>query len=197
MPVSGFTAGLAIAPYEGSSDDDRNRYLRRFTTQLDSATFLLVNVFRNTSGQPMAGADAPTALSARERERWNRCRDLHFDLQTYKDAASDMVESLPESPTVGRAGVALDSALNALAATANCDNLASMITAPARWTPWATQYASAARDFYRDWYAQVREVSDRNRAFVVALNTALPATARIVVPPALPRTPPYAGMAPR
>src|SRR5437868_12574529 len=90
-PVAGFTAGLAIAPYEGESDDDRNRYLRRFTTQLDSASALLVAVFRNTSGQPMAGPDGPTALSARERGRRGRGRDLHFDLATYRDAMHDLV----------------------------------------------------------------------------------------------------------
>ena len=196
-PVSGFTAGLAIASYAGESDDDLHRYLRRFTTQLDSATALLVGVFRNTSGQPLAGADAPTALSTRERERWNRCRDLHFDLRTYEDAAHDLVENLPESPSVQRAGAALDSSLSALQATAECDNIASMIAAPARWTPWGAQYATSARNFYHDWYTQVREVSDHNRALVVALNTVLPATARLPVPPALPRTPPYAGAAPR
>ena len=196
-PVSGFTAGLAIASYAGESDDDLHRYLRRYTTQLDSAAALLVGLFRNTSGQPVAGADAPTALAARERERWNRCRDLHFDLRTYADAAPDLVDNLPESPAVQRAGAALDSSLTALEATAECDNIASMIAAPGRWTPWGAQYTTSARNFYQHWYPQLLEVSDRNRALVVALNTVLPAAARIAVPPALPRTPPYAGVAPR
>lgn len=190
-----FTAGLSMSAYDGSSDDDRNRWLRTFVTQLDSATALLVGVFRNTSGQPLAGATAPTSLSARERERWSRCRDLHFDLRSYAAVMHDMVEELPEQAQ--RAGVALDSSLAALQATAECDNITSMITAPARWSPWESNYASSARNFYRDWYAQVRDVADRNRAFVMALNSSLPATSRIAVPPALPRTPPYAGAGPR
>jgi hypothetical protein len=192
-----FTAGLAVAPYEGESDADRLRYLRTFTTQLDSATALLVGVFRNTSGQPLAGAASPVALSSRERERWGRCRDVHFDLQTYVQAMHSLIEDLPEDAAVTRTGNALDSALTALQATAECDNITSMITAPDRWVPWEGQYTSSARSFYRDWYAQVRDVADRNRAFVLALNAGPAAGARIPVPPALPRTPPYAGAGPR
>lgn len=195
--VAGFTAGLAIAPYEGDTDDDRARYLRRFTTQLDSATALLVAVFRNTSGQPMTGADAPTSLSARERERWGRCRDLHFDLVTYGEAMHELVDALPEEAPVQRAGRQLDSTLTSLRATVECDNVASMISAPDRWPSWGGQYTSSARTFYHDWYAQIRDVADRNRSLVMAVNGILPAASRIPVPPALPRTPPYAGAGPR
>ena len=190
-----FTAGLAMPAYEGDSDADRAQYLRTFTTQLDSAAALLVAVFRNTSGQPLAGATAPTSLSARERERWGRCRDLHFDLRSYADAMHELVEDLPEQAQ--RAGEALDSALTALQATSECDNITSMVTAPTRWTPWESNYTASARSFYRDWYAQLRDVADRNRSFVMALNTTLTGTSRIPVPPALPRTPPYAGAGPR
>lgn len=196
-PPPAFSAGLAIAPYEGTSDEDRVAYLRTFTTQLDSATAMLVGVFRLTSGQPLSGAEAPTALSTRERERWARCRDLHFDLQTYATAMHQLLEELPEALAVQRAGAALDSSLTALQATVECDNVTSMITAPQRWTPWAGNYASSARNFYVGWYGQVRDVADRNRAFVMALNAAQPASARIAVPPALPRNPPYAGAGPR
>ncbi len=192
-----FTAGLAMPAYDGESDEDRLSYLRTFTTQLDSATALMVGVFRNTSGQPLAGAAAPSALSARERERWGRCRDVHFDLQTYAQAMHDLVEDLPEQANVQRAGHGLDSALTALEATTECDNITSMVTAPERWVPWESQYTTSARRFYRDWYGQVRDVADRNRALVMALNSTLAITSRISVPPALPRTPPYAGAAPR
>jgi hypothetical protein len=169
--------------------------MRRFTTGLDSAVALLVSVFRNTSGQPMSGADAPTALSARERDRWTRCRDIHWDLTSYVTAMHDLVEY--ENPTVARAAVALDSALTAMTATVECDNLASMIAAPGRWSPWAGNYTSSARTFYGGWYTQLREVADRNRAFVIALNGTLPAAERLPVPPAIGRTPPYAGAGPR
>lgn len=192
-----FTAGLAMPAYGGESDADRLQYLRTFTTQLDSATALMVGVFRNTSGQPLSGASAPSALSARERERWGRCRDVHFDLQSYAESMHDLVEDLPDQASVQRAGHALDSALTALEATSECDNITSMVTAPERWVPWGSQYTAAARHFYRDWYAQVRDVADRNRAFVMALNSGLAITSRIPVPAALPRTPPYAGAVPR
>jgi len=72
-----------------------------------------------------------------------------------------------------------------------------MIEAPARWTPWSTQYESSAQHFYRDFYNEVREADDKNRAFVVAFNASRTAAARIPVPPALPRTPPYVGAGPR
>ncbi len=196
-PAPAFTAGLAIASYSGESDEDRDRYVRQFVTQLDSATATLVAVFRNASGQALAVADGPGALSSRERERWGRCRDLHFDLQTFAPAIHDLVDELPEEVPVQRAGHALDSSLAALQATAECDNITSMISAPDRWVPWGAQYVSSARSFYHDWYGQVRDVADKNRALVIAWNAARPAAARIPVPPALPRTPPYAGAAPR
>jgi len=187
------SAGLAIAPFEGD-DDARPAYLRTFTQQLDSAISLMVAVFRNTSGQPMAGADAPTALSQRERDRWTRCRDLHWDLQTYVAAMHDQVEF--DNANVTRAAAALDSSLTALQATSECDNIASMIAAPGRWAPWGANYQSSARNFYRGWYTELRDVAEKNRAFVIALNGTLPAAQRLPVPPAMPRTPPYAGGGP-
>jgi hypothetical protein len=192
-----FTAGLALAPYAGSSDADRDAYVARFTQMFDSAVVSLVNVFRNTTGQPVAGAESPTALSQRERDRWTRCRDLHFDLQTYEAAFHALLPRLPQTGNVPRTAAALDSALTAVQATAECDNISSMVEAPGRWTPWSTQYESSAQHFYRDWYNEVREADDHNRGFVVAFNAARSAGARIPVPPALPRTPPYAGAGPR
>jgi|SRR5579859_2502877 len=192
-----FTAGLAISPYAGTSDADLGAYVARFTQLFDSAVVSLVNVFRNTTGQPVTGAESPTALSQRERDRWARCRDLHFDLQTYQAAFHDLLPRLPQTGNVPHTSAALDSALAAIEATAECDNISSMIEAPGRWSPWSTQYESSAQHFYRDWYTEVREADDHNRAFVVAFNAARPSATRIPVPPALPRTPPYIGAGPR
>jgi len=188
--ITGLSAGLSIEPFEGD-EAAMPAYLRRFTQMLDSAAASLVNVFRNTSGQPMAGANEPTALSTRERDRWSRCRDLHWDLQSYVTAMRDLVEH--DNVVVARAAAQLDSSLTALRATAECDNLASMIAAPERWSPWGSSYQGSARSFYGSWYPQIRDVADRNRAFVIALNTTLPPAERLPVPPALQRTPPYAG----
>lgn len=192
-----FSAGLSVAPYAGTSDADLSAYVARFTQMLDSAVVSLVNVFRNTTGQPVSGAESPAALSQRERDRWTRCRDLHFDLQTYQAAFHSLLPRLPQTGNVPRTAAALDSALTAVQATAECDNVASMVEAPARWTPWSTQYESSAQHFYRDWYNEVREADDHDRAFVVAFNASRPGGTRIPVPPALPRTPPYVGAGPR
>jgi len=194
-PASAFTAGLSIEPYSEEGDEEAAAYARRFALQLDSVITSLVGVFRNTSGQPVAGAGAPTALSQRERDRWNRCRDLHWDLLSYVAAGHDLPAAFEDTPAVARAAGVLDSALTAVEATAECDNVASMVAAPDRWTPWGQQYQASARRFYGAWYAQVREVQERNRAFILALNAA--GGDRIPVPPAMPRTAPYAGAAVR
>ncbi len=197
-PAAGaFTAGLSVAPYAGTTDADRDAYVARFTWMLDSTVVALVGVFRNTTGQPVTGAESPASLSQRERDRWAHCRDLHFDLQSYPAAFHDLVARLPQGAGVQRAAAALDSALSAMPATSECDNLASMIEAPGRWTPWSSQYEAAAQRFYHDWYNQVRDADDRNRAFAIAFNAGRPAAARIAVAPALPRTPPYVGGGPR
>ncbi len=198
-PAASNTAGLAIPPFDGTDPD---AYVRRFARGFDTVVVALVAVFRNTSGQP-SGATEPAALSQRERDRWARCRDIHWDLTTYV-AAWETINGEGfsdadafENAQVQRAMTALDSALRAVAATAECDNVASMIAAPDRWTPWGGEYSSAARNFYRDWYGQVRDAHDRYRAFLIAVNGATPAAQRLTVPPGMPRTPPYAGAAPR
>lgn len=188
------TGGLSIQPFDGD-DTQQLIYLRRFTQMLDSSIVSLVAVFRNTSGVPLPGATGPTALSARERDRWARCRDLHWDLQSYATAMHDLVEH--ENATVARAAAQLDSSLTALQSTSECDNVASMITAPERWSPWESNYTASARSFYSSWYGQIRDVAEKNRAFVIALNATLPAAQRLTVPPAMPRTAPYAGAGPR
>ena len=192
-----FTAGLAMSPFAGGNDAARLEYVRTLAKNLDSAIVTLVGVFRNTSGQPMPGASAPSSLSARERERWGRCRDLHFDLTTYASGLESMLDGLSANPVLQRAAAALDTALTELDATAECDNVSSMITAPERWDPWAEQYATTARRFYADWYGQVRAAHERDRALVIALNAVLPQGRALPVPSGLPRNPPYAGAAVR
>jgi len=197
-PVStAFTAGLALPPFSGGGEAQALEYSRSLARNLDSAVVVLVGLFRNTSGHPMPGVASPASLSARERERWARCRDVYWDLTTYASGMRSVRPLLPAAPALRQAAAALDSALAVLDATAECDNVSSMITAPDRWTPWAQQYTTTARRFYTDWYAQVREAHERDRAFVIALNTALPAGRALPVPPGLPRNPPYAGAAVR
>jgi hypothetical protein len=194
--TSTFTAGLAMPPFSGGGSDAALGYATRLGRTLDSAIVTLVDVFRNAAGQPMGGASGPTALSQRERDRWLRCRDLYWDLTTHAAAVGALKQALPADPSLQHALAALDSAFNASSAIAECDNLASMIAAPERWTPWQSQYEAAARHLYRDFYGQVREVHERDRAFVNALNAVLAPAQRIPVPPGLPRNPPYAGAAP-
>ena len=192
-----FTAGLAMSPFAEGNDAARLEYVRTLVKNLDSAIVTLVGVFRNTSGQPMPGASAPSSLSARERERWGRCRDLHFDLTTYASGVESILEGLSANPALQRAAAALDTALTELDATAECDNVSSMITAPERWDHWADQYATTARRFYTDWYGQVRAAHERDRALAIALNAVLPQGRVLPVPSGLPRNPPYAGAAVR
>jgi hypothetical protein len=197
---SAFTAGLAMAPFGGGSADSALEYAKHLGKMLDSTIVSLVDVFRNTSGQPMVGAGSPAALSQRERDRWSRCRNLYWDLTTYVTAVRDLVPSLPSTPALEQAATALDSvldsALDSNGAIAECDNVASMIAAPERWTPWQDQYETAARRFYREFYGMIRDGHERDRAFVVAVNAAGSGARRVPVPAGLPRNPPYAGAAP-
>jgi len=194
---SAFTAGLALPPFAGGGEAQALEYARSLARNLDSAVVVLVSLFRNTTGQPMAGASAPGQLSARERERWARCRDVYWDLTTYAGGVRSVGTALPAAPALRSAAAALDSALAALSATSDCDNVSSMISAPERWVPWSQQYTTTARHFYAGWYTQIRDVHERDRAFAIALNAALPAGRALPVPPGLPRNPPYAGAAVR
>jgi len=194
--ASAFTAGLAMPPYGGTTSDAALDYAARFGRLLDSAIVTLVDIFRNTSGQPMDGASNPTDLSQRERDRWSRCRNVYWDLTTFASAVETLRRTLPANPALQSAAASLDSAFAASQAVAECDNVASMIAAPDRWTPWRDQYQTAAQHFYRDFYNQVRDVHERDRALVNALNAVLPPARRVPVPPGLQRNPPYAGASP-
>ena len=194
--ANAYTAGLAMPPYAGSSTADAWDYAARFGRMLDSTIVTLVSIFQNTSGQPMFGASSPTTLSHREQDRWARCRDLYWDLTTYASAAEQLRASLGTDAALQRAAADLDSAFARSVAIQECDNVSSMIAAPARWTPWQDQYENAAHHFYRDFYAQIRDVHEKDRALMIELNRFLPATHRAQPPPGLPPNPPYAGATP-
>jgi len=191
-----YTAGLAMPPYTGATTEDAWEYAARLGHMLDSTIVTLVGTFRNTSGQPMIGASSPATLSRREQDRWGHCRDLYWDLTTYAAAAGSLRQSLGADPTLQRAAADLDSAFSRSVAIAECDNVASMIAAPERWSPWQDQYETAARHFYRDFYTQLRDVHEKDRALMSALNRFLPAAHRVPPPPGLPTNPPFAGAAP-
>lgn len=196
VPAGTFTLGLAMPSYTGTTADAALEYAVRFGRLLDSAIVTLVDVFRNTSGVPMEGASSPDALSQRERDRWARCRNVYWDLTTFAAAVATLRSTLPANPALEHAVAGLDSAFAANEAVGECDNVASMIAAPERWRPWQDQYRAVAQRFYQSFYGQLREVHERDRAFVNALNGVLPPARRIPVPPALQRNPPYAGAAP-
>ena len=195
--AAAYTAGLAMPPFTGTTTAEAWEYAARLGRMLDSTIVTLVGAFRNTSGQPMIGASGPATLSRREQDRWVRCRNLYWDLTTYAAAAGSLRQSLGTDPALERAASDLDSTFARSVAVAECDNVASMIAAPERWpTPWQEQYEVAARHFYRDFYPQVRDVHEKDRALMSELNRFLPAAHRAPPPPGLPTTPPYAGAAP-
>ncbi len=189
------SAGLAMPPYSGTTPEAAVAYAGRFVRLLDSTIVTLVGTFRNTSGQPVLGARSPETLSQRERDRWSRCRDLYWDLTTYASAAATLGQILPAASSVQLRAAQLDSAFGQSTATAECDNIASMLAAPERFSPWQASYESAARHFYRDFYPQVRNIHLAARALVFALNTGSQGH-QLWMPPALPEHAPYAGAAP-
>ena len=193
-----YTTGLAMPPFAGGTTEEAWEYAARLGRMLDSAIVTLVATFQNASGQPVIGATGPTMLSHREQDRWTHCRDLYWDLTTYAEAVSSLRAALGTDAALQRAAADLDSAFSRSVATAECDYVASMIAAPARFLtpPWQDQYESAARHFYRDFYSQILDVHDKDRALMVELNRVLPAAHRVPPPPGLPRNPPYAGAAP-
>jgi len=195
-PAPAHSAGLAAPPYTGDTPEAAVAYTGQFVHLLDSTIVALVATFRNTSGQPVLGARGPETLSQRERDRWTRCRDLYWDLTTYASAAASLGQALPAGPDVQLAAARLDSAFSESTATAECDNIASMIAAPDRFVPWQGSYETAARHFYQDFYVQVRRIHEAARALVFALNGSGAARQPIAMPPGLPPNPPFAGAGP-
>lgn len=194
--ASSLTAGFAILPPGEADDEAHVEFARDVAVRLDSAIVAVIEIFRNTSGAPMAGASGPDVLASREKSRWQRCRLVHFDLETYRFAV-DEIAARPVNAQVQRAVGQLRDALTALDAVRECDNISSMIDAPDRWAPWTSNYTSSARAFYANWYRQLRALHDADRAFAQALNSALPPGEGIPPIPSLPPNPPTAGGAVR
>jgi len=186
------TAGFWLPAFSGAPNVDVLEYARTLTIRLDSAINALVDVFRNTTGTPVIGASAPNILSTREKGRWQRCRLLHFDLGSLGAGAAFLKDTVA-APTLARAAVALNDAFTAQVATAECDNVVSMVEAPERWAPFQQSYENSARIFYRDRYTQLRALHEADRGFALALNAFLPAAHQFPIFPALPPTPPTIG----
>lgn len=176
------TAGYWMPVYTGTTDAAQLEYFRTLTLKLDSAVLALVENFRGTSGTPIAGANNPGVLSAREKRRWGQCRLIHYDLISIDEAVKALKDSMAGGPTVGRAVANLDDAFEALTATGECDNLGSMIESPDRWQPWQTNYESSARGFYGNWYTQLRTLHEADRSLARALLPTVPAGRTYTVP---------------
>ena len=187
------TAGFWLPAYTGRTDAEQLDYAKRLINKLDSAVVALVETYRNTSGSPLAGATDPGRLSTREKTRWTRCRNIGNDLRTIADAASLLKDSIAGGAAVQRAAVSLGDAFEGMQALESCDVLNSMIDSPDRFNPWQQNYENEARNFYRDWYPQVRTVHTAAREFARVLKSAMPADPRFVIPPAIPTSPPYIG----
>jgi hypothetical protein len=186
------TGGFAMPRPTASTDAARQDYARQFVLRLDSVLNATVEVFRGTSGLPRGGATGPEVLAARERDRWERCRNFYWDLTTYSPAARAIAQAWTQQVSVAQGAAVLDTALAGLDAVTGCDNIASMIAAPQRWAPWQSNYEENARRFYAGWYSELRAVHQALRGFARELNGVLPADRRLTVPPALPPTAPYA-----
>jgi len=178
------TAGYWIAAYNGRTDADQAAYVRLLVTKVDSAVIGLVETYRNTSGNPVSGAQDPGRLTRREKDRWLRCRNIANDFRTMAEAASLLGDSVAAGPAQQRAMAGLATAFDDLQALESCDVINGMIEAPDRFNPWQANYENEARNFYRDWYLQVRAVHSAAREVA--------RTGRFPVPAAIATTPPYA-----
>jgi hypothetical protein len=178
------TAGYWIAAYNGRTEADQMSYVRLLVTKIDSAVIGLVETYRNTSGNPVAGAQDPGRLTRREKDRWLRCRNIANDFRTMAEAAAALKDSVAGGALMQRAMVGLAAAFDELQALEGCDVINSMVESPDRFNPWQANYENEARNFYRDWYPQVRAVHSAAREVARA--------GRFVVPAAISTTPPYA-----
>jgi hypothetical protein len=122
-----FTAGLRVQPFGGGGEGARLDYARILARNVDS-----VAVSLGTPGQPTPGASGPATLTLRERDRWTTCRNLYWDFTTLAAGVRSVREGLPPNSPLDRAAAALDTALDETEALAECDNVASMISAPER-----------------------------------------------------------------
>jgi hypothetical protein len=182
------TAGYAVAPFSGTGDAAVLAYAGELVTKFDTLALRFRDVFVNASGAPVGGATSPSFLSSRERNRWMQCRRFHFDIGSYAGATADLRERMPAHAALQRALETFDDALQGVLATAECDNIVSMIEAPDRFTPWQQSYEESARNFYQTWYGQVRAAHEAARAFARALAQA---GQNVGLIPGLPATPPH------
>lgn len=186
------TAGFFMPPFTGRGEAERLDYLRSMAVRLDSALRGLVAVFAGTVGSAVLAED-PTRLSERVRDRWARCDEHYLDLISFSDAVQLIEDSLPDNPLVRRAADGLDNALQDMGALRECDNIVSMVNRPQDFNPWGPYYEASTRNFYRDWYTQLRAVHEADRTFARQLNGVLAADRAIPPLTALPSTPPVAG----
>ena len=186
------TAGFFMPPFAGSGEAERLDYLRSMAVRLDSALRGLVAVFAGTTGSAILAED-PTRLSQRVRDRWARCDGHYLDLTSFSDAVQLIKDSLPNNPLVRRAADGLDNALREMAALRECDNIVSMVNRPQDFNPWGQYYEASTRNFYREWYTQLRAVHEADRTFARQLNGVLAADRAIPPLTALPTAPPIAG----
>jgi len=185
------TGGFFMPPSGARSDSGRIEYLRIYALRLDSAISALVEVFRGTAPPPLAQDLA--GVSSRVRDRWDRCRRFYFDLASFGDAMVIVKDSLPANALLARAATGLTDGFENTAGLQECDNIASALEEPARWSPWADSYATSMRNFFREWYPQLRAIHEANRSLGRVLNGMLPAERRLPSFGALPPTPPTVG----
>jgi hypothetical protein len=181
-----------MPPFTGRGDAQRLDYLRSMAVRLDSAVRGLVATFAGTAGSAVA-ADDPTQLSQRVRERWAACARHYLDLVSFGDAVQLIKNDLPDNQLVRRAADGLDNSLQEMAALGECDNIVSMVNRPQDFNPWRTYYEASTRNFYREWYTQLRAVHEADRTFARQLNGVLAADRAIPPLTALPSAPPTAG----
>jgi hypothetical protein len=151
-------------------------YLRDYALKLDSAAATLRGIFANVLGAPVGGATDPTKLVTREKLRWQRCRNIKNDLQSFDDNIAPVEDSLPAMlrdrwSILGSQFDSLQSVLE------NCEVIAFSIDSPERFTPWQTNYETSARAFYADWYGRLRAMHDAMRQVARLVYAQLPATA--------------------
>ena len=164
--------------------------------RLDLAARRLADVFRNSAGVPIAGAESPALLSGRERFRWAVCRQIVAALGSHARAAHELSAAplrLARGAKASQAAQALEQALRGTDALRACEGLARMMEARGQVRDWESAYTSAATRFYAGWYAELRGAHEAARALGQAVRSLLPPERAFDVPPVLPPTPPTIG----
>jgi len=187
------TAGFWLPAFSGATDAEQLDYAKSLVLKFDSAVVALIEIYQNTSGNPVAGATDPSHLSSREKARWLRCRNVANDIRNLGEAADELRDSIAGGPTLQREAETMAQAFDSLRAIEGCDLINSMIESPERFAPWQANYESEAHHFYANWYGEIRAAHLAVRDFARVLNGALAPDRRFPVPPAIPAVPPYIG----